>query len=351
MIPEGTYVKKDDFVASLDPSELNTKLAEAQTEYDQMESKYTETKLDTALTMREARDNLVNLRYAVDEKQLVLDQSQYEPPAKVKQAEIEVEKAKRALKQAEESYEIKRQQNVAKMNGASADLRQRENRLNGILDLRDAFTVKAPEAGMLIYRKWWDGRPVKEGSQISTWDPVVAMLPDLSEMNSVTYVNEVDIRRIQKGQKVEVGLDAFPDKRLKGKVTEVANVGEQRPNSDSKVFKVLVELASVDELLRPGMTTSNEIITKVVQEATFVPLECLHNHADSITYVFRKTDFGFVKQEVLVGETNANEVQIVSGLEGDDRVYLSQPQAADGNIRLLEELNGTRNKEQVSSLD
>ncbi len=350
IIPEGTYVKKGEFVASLDPSELTTKVAEAQAAFDEEESEYVATKLDTALTMREARDELINLEYAVEEKELVLEQSQYEPPAKVKQAEIEVAKAQRAFTQAKENYEIKRQQNVAKMNGASAEFRQKKAWLDGILELQNDFTVLAPEDGMLIYHKDWGGRPVKEGSQISTWEPIVAQLPDLSEMNSTTYVNEVDIRRVKKGQRVFLGLDAFPDKQLTGVVTEVANVGEQRPNSDSKVFKVVVELDAVDETLRPGMTTSNKIITNSLADAISVPLECLHNFADSITYVYKRSGLGYVKQEVLVGETNADAAQIISGLVASDRLYLSMPSSDDGDIELLDELEGLRNKEELSSL-
>ncbi len=350
IIPEGTYVKKGEFVASLDPSELTTKVAEAQAAFDEEESEYVATKLDTALTMREARDELINLEYAVEEKVLVLEQSQYEPPAKVKQAEIEVAKAQRAFTQAKENYEIKRQQNVAKMNGASAEFRQKKAWLDGILELQNDFTVLAPEDGMLIYHKDWGGRPVKEGSQISTWEPIVAQLPDLSEMNSTTYVNEVDIRRVQKGQRVFLGLDAFPDKQLTGVVTEVANVGEQRPNSDSKVFKVVVELDAVDETLRPGMTTSNKIITNSLADAISVPLECLHNFADSITYVYKRSGLGYVKQEVLVGETNADAAQIISGLDASDRLYLSMPSSDDGDIELLKELEGLRNTEELSSL-
>ena len=46
-------------------------------------------------------------------------------------------------------------------------------------------------------------------------------------MLSKTYINEVDVRRVRPGQIVEIGLDAFPDKKLTGKVIRVANVGEQ----------------------------------------------------------------------------------------------------------------------------
>jgi len=190
---------------------------------------------------------------------------------------------------------------------------------------------------MLIYHKDFEGT-IKIGSQISAWNPIVATLPDLSVMLSQTYVNEVDIRKIKKNQPVEIGLDAFPEKRLEGKVIRVANVGEQRPNSDAKVFKVSVELLGTDELIKPSMTTSNKIITQTHQDALFIPLECLYNYQDSITYVYQKSGINVIKKEVIIGETNSDEVIILEGLAFGDEVYLSKIKEAEDQeiIRLSE---------------
>lgn len=346
IIPEGSYVKKGDFIASLDPSELNTKIKDNQLSVADRETKFLQTKLDTALQMREARDKLYNLEFAVLEKKLILEQSQFEPPATIKRAEIEFEKAERQFNQEKENYEIKKQRSEANTRIAYSSLRKEIQETDEMIELQQDFNIRAPQDGMLIYRKGWDGRPMKEGSQINSWDPVVATLPDLSSMNSITFVNEVDIRRIKEGQTVEIGLDAFPDKWLRGKVTQVANVGEQRPNSDSKVFKVVVEIEKIDGSLRPGMTTSNNIITSKVDSSLFIPLECLHSHQDSITYVYLESGLSYKKKEIQIGETNANSVQILMGLKDKDRLYLSKPDdSSDGSqIQLLEALNGKRNK-------
>jgi HlyD family secretion protein len=349
IIPEGTYVKKGEFVASLDPSDLTNRMKDVQLELEEKESKYIQTKLDTTLQMREARNMLINLGYEVQEKELILEQSQFEPPATIKQAQINVEKAIRALKQATENYQIRKRQNIAIMQEVSAKRRKSKNELDGMMELQQSFNILAPEDGMLIYIKGYDGKPMKEGSQVSAWNPVVATLPDLSSMNSNTYVNEVDIRRISEGQKVEIGLDAFPDKKLAGRVTKVANVGEQRPNSDAKVFQVTVEIDEIDDNLRPGMTTSNKIITNLIENAIFVPLEALHVFQDSVTYVFKKEGMSYQKQEVYVGETNANHAQINLGLSSGQSVYLSIPESSDkDDIALLVELDGKRNGEDLS---
>ncbi len=347
IIDEGKVVKKGDWVATLDPSEFNTKLQDKAIDLEKKQSQFIQTQLDTTLEMRKARDELINLEYAVEEMKIKLEQSKYEPPATIKQAEIDLEKAKRAYEQATNNYQIKHQQNNAKMAEISAELRKVQNEYNQMLKLKQSFTVVAPEDGMVVYAKGWDGKAMKAGSTIHTWDPVVATLPDLTVMLSKTFINEVDVRKIKPGLRVEIGLDAFPEKQFTGVVTRVANVGEQRPNSDSKVFETTIEINEQDELLKPAMTTSNRIIVNEFDDVLHIPLECLHTRSDSITFVYKRSGLNIVKQEVQIGETNTDEAIILKGLEEGDKVYLSVPKGQENKeVTLLPELNGLRNLQQ-----
>ena len=345
IVDEGTVVKKGDWVATLDKSTFQTKFVAKQIELEKENAKYIQTQLDTTLVLREARDQLINLKYAVEEKRIVLEQSKYEPPATIKQAQIDVEKANREFEQASENYKIKQRQNVEKMREQSAAFRKVQDEFSNMTTVMEAFTINAPEPGMVIYTKGWDGKPIKAGSQIQMWDPTVATLPDLTKMMSKTYVNEVDVRKVLPGQRVEVGLDAYPDKKLTGIVARVANVGEQRPNSDAKVFEVAVEIDGTDPTLRPSMTTSNKIIAKQIDQALFIPLESLHSHADSVTFVYKRRGLKAEKQEVVIGEANNNDVIIVTGLGDKDEVYLSVPPGMEeDDISLLKEMDGKRKK-------
>lgn len=325
IIPEGTVVKEGDFVASLDRSELVDKLKNEQTEFDKANSQFTQAKLDTTLELREARDKLINLKYTQEEKKLVLEQSKYEPPATIKQANIEWEKAKRAYTQSVQNYRIKKDKAIAKMQEAGANLAKAESKVDFLQDLLKKFNITAPKGGMMIYARTWDGKKKREGSTIRAWNPTVATLPDLSIMVSRTYINEVDIKKVRTGQQVNIGLDAFPKKKLSGKVINIANVGEQKPNSDAKVFEVNVQINEKDSLLLPSMTTSNNIIAKTIKNVLFIPLECLHNQGDSLNYVFKKSGASVIRQEVVVGETNENEAVVLAGLQLDETVALSRP--------------------------
>ncbi|MFM8742202.1 MAG: RND transporter, partial [Cytophagales bacterium] len=100
-----------------------------------------------------------------------------------------------------------------------------------------------------------------------------------------------------------------------------------------------------DPTLRPSMTTSNKIVAQVLPNVVYVPLESLHLHHDSVTYVFKKDGISINKQEVMVGENNSNEVVILAGIEANDQVYLSMPKDKEkDDVSLLPQLDGKRQK-------
>ncbi len=324
LIPEGTIVKKGDFVAELDRSEIMGKLQDVQLDLQSAQSQVTQAQLDSTLELSQARDNLINLEFALEERQIEVDQSKYESPAVQRQAEIELDKARRQLAQERKNYQTKVLQAEAKLSEVEAELTKKQNEINRIQELMGQFTVYAPDQGMVIYRRNWDGSKITEGEQISAWNPVVAELPDFTVMESVTYVNEVDIQKVEVGQKVQIGLDAVPDKKLTGQVTEVANIGEQRKNYDSKVFEVTIVINESDSLLRPAMTTSNKVLIERIDEALQVPLEAVHA-LDSLSFVFIKDGLSPVMQQVELGLINENSVIIHRGVSTTDQLYLTVP--------------------------
>ncbi len=329
LIPEGTIVKPGDFVCELDKSEIVGKIKEVQINLQKFQSQFTQAKLDCTLTLAQTRDEMINLKYAKEQRQLEKDESVYESPSTKRQAEIEFDKAVRAYDQAVNNYKTKVKQAEAKMREAEADLSKEQQKFESFQQIQSEFTIMAPEPGMLIYAREWDGKKRVVGSTVSPWDPTVATLPDLTKMESVTYVNEVDIQKIKVGQSVRVSLDASPDTKLTGEVTNVANVGEQRPNSDSKVFEVKIQINEKDSTLRPAMTTSNEIVVSSLETAMYIPLECVHVFQDSISYVFKKSGGNITRQEVVLGQENENSVVLLQGIGKEDEMLLSKPDNGD----------------------
>ena len=286
--------------------------------------------------MSAARDEIENMKYSLEEKVLLKEQSKYEPPATIRQAEIDYDKVERAYKQAMKNYETKVKQSKAKIAEVGTDLSKERQKLTNLMDILKEFTVLAPADGMVIYSREWNGSRRIVGSTISPWDPVVATLPDLSSMQSITYINEIDIQKIKTNQKVIIKLDAAPNKFLTGTVTRVANIGEQRKNSDSKVFEVVIQINEKDTTLLPSMTTSNEINIATIDSALFVPIECIYTEevkGKKLNFVYKKNGKGIVKQQVELGIMNENSVIIKKGITREDMIYMNTPDKTE-NIQV-----------------
>jgi RND family efflux transporter MFP subunit len=328
IVPEGTVVKEGDVVAELDRSTLASKMAEVSLALTKAQAVYEQATLDSTLNLSKAREDMRTMELGLEEKKLAKEQSIYEAPTIRRQAEIDYTKAERALAQAKIDYKTKTEQAQAKMREVGADLSRQQNKLQVVQEVMGAFTIKAPAPGMVIYVKEWNGKKRTTGSQVSSWDPGVATLPDLTQMESVTYVNEIDVRKIAVGQPVTITLDADPTKKLTGSVTSVANVGEQRPNTDAKVFEVKVTVAQADTTLRPGMTTGNGVQTYSIKDALYVPIEAVTNEG-SVAFVYKRDGGRVVKQEVETGAMNDDEIVIKRGLTKSDRVLLTAPADKD----------------------
>ena len=318
--PEGTALKKGDWVASLDKSGVEGKLSDARGEIEKIETQLEQAKIDTTIELSGMRDQLSDLKFDMKEKELLVQQSQFEAKMVIQQAELNLERIRRDYAQLINNYELKQQQKIAKIAEINASLRQQKRKYRLLESIGEEFDIKAPEDGMLIYLSGWNGDKKGEGGQVSAWNPLVGELPDLSSMVSVTYVNEVDISKIRVGQEVTVGIDAFPDKSFEGTVKSVANVGQQLRNQDAKVFEMIVELTSSDSTLRPAMTTSNEVSVRAISEAIYIPLEALNQ--DSMTYVIMNRNNKPIKQEIVIGHVNENNVTVELGLEAGQEIYL-----------------------------
>ena len=324
LIPEGTVIKEGDYVGRLDPSNVNEQIIDAKLNLETSISKYTQQQLDTTLNLKQERNSIKDLKFNIEEVELELQQSIYEPPASIRKLEINLEKLKRDLKERDENYQIKKKQANARMVEVGTEVSKIRNKLQDLNKLLKSFTIYSDSNGMLTYVKNWDGSKKKVGSTISPWDPSIANLPDLTKMESKTYANEVDIRKIKKDLKVKIGFDAFPEMQIEGIVTEVANVGEKKRGSDIKVFQVLIELKETNDNVRPGMTTSNIIITNEKRNVLSIPIEAIFSK-DSISYVYAKSGFSVIKKQVELGDNNNDEVIIVNGLTEKDIVYLNKP--------------------------
>jgi len=335
IVPEGTIVKEGDYIAQLDRSSYSNTLKDEIENLKTMQNNVDMKILDTAVVLTNQRDDIKNQRYVVEEAEIALQQSKYEPPAIIRQAEIALDKAKRTLDQKIKGYSLYVAQSVADLNHQKMHLTRETRLVNDLQEFLSKFTINAPSSGMIIYKKDRNGTKRKAGSTINPFDRVIATLPDLSSMISKVYVNEIYVSKVKTGQKANINVDAFPKKAYTGTILTIANIGEQLPNSDSKMFEVQIKIDGSDPALRPTMTTGNKIIIKTYNDAIFIPTECVQTGADSIPFVYLKNK---TKEIVLLGESNEKNIIVEKGLQPGISIYLVPPQNTDNFKRVGEDL-------------
>jgi multidrug efflux pump subunit AcrA (membrane-fusion protein) len=322
LVPEGTEVRKGDFIASLDKSSFSNTLKDEQQELDTHQNEYDMKVLDTAVVLSELRDQIRNQYFATEEARITLEQSKFEPPATQRQAEISLDKSQRMLEQQKRVYALKKEQLKAEIMNLKLQVNTQKRVVDDLDSILKSFTVTAPADGMVIYKKDRLGVKVTTGTSLNPFEPVVATLPDLSSLLSKIYISEIDINKIRDSMPVEVKIDAFTGKVFRGKVNSIANIGEQLPNSDTKVFEVMVKLNDFDPQLRPSMTTSNKVIVKTFDNVIYIPNESVHAGVDSIPFVYTRDG---KKQVVVLGESNDKEVIVENGLEPGRHIWLTLP--------------------------
>jgi multidrug efflux pump subunit AcrA (membrane-fusion protein) len=322
IVPEGTIVKKGDYIATLDRSGFSNQQKDEQVILNDLLTGYDLKLIDTAVTLSTLRDDIRDQVYAVEEAEIAVQQSFLDPPAVQRQVETEHQRMLRHLDQKRRIYSLQRAQAYSEVSTLRYELERQKRKVNDLEKILAEFTVVAPYDGMVIYKRDRLGNKIRAGSMLYPFNPVVATLPDLSTLVSKTYVSEVEVSRVKKGMPVQVKVEALNGKIFDGYVAEVANIGEQLPNSDSKVFEVLVSFNADDPALKPALTTENKVIIKNYENVLFVPLESLHASADNLTFVYTRNGD---KQLVIPGEANDRFVIIEKGLTEGMPVYTTVP--------------------------
>jgi multidrug resistance efflux pump len=329
LVEEGTIIDSGDYVATLDHKAVEEQIKSAQDEMNRTLTEYEDSKMDSSLNLSNQRDLITNAQLDLVEKKIIMEESVYEAPSIQKKAGMDLDKAKRKLEQEQRSYLLKIKQEENKVERRFINYRQISDRERELQVLFNTLEIRAPKSGILTYYRTPWGEITKTGSKVGIYSggSIIATIPEMSNLISRTYINEIDISKIKVGQKVKVGIDAFPGKHLEGQVIAVANIGQAMPNSDAKVFEVKIKISGKDQELKPAMTTSNAIEAMNCKDTLMVPSDAIFEN-DSLRFVYLGIDKP-VKQIVWTADENETFSIVRKGLKEGDVVLLTEPENAE----------------------
>jgi len=179
----------------------------------------------------------------------------------------------------------------------------------------DASELTAPFTGTITQSNAYPNAVVTLGTQAFRID-------DLSSLNIVVQVVEVDIDNVKIGQPATITFDAIPDKTYTGKVisTDLAGTSSQ----SSVNFNITVQITNADALVKPGMSANVTIITNKVDNAILVPNTSIFTDTNGGQYVYLVQNGGTTKVPVTVGAISDSVTQITSSnLKAGDTIVLS----------------------------
>ena len=185
--------------------------------------------------------------------------------------------SKQELEQLEASYQIA----LSQAEQARANLLSAEDELS-------KTRLTAPKYGIVTSLTKEEGEMALGGM----FNPGVLMtVADLSHMEVLVDVNENDVVNIDIGDTTEIEIDAFPDTIFFGVVSEIAHTAQSlNMSSQQQVtnFKVKVKIISPPIKIRPGMSSTVNIITETINNTVSIPIQSLTSRPENYEKVARK---------------------------------------------------------------
>jgi membrane fusion protein (multidrug efflux system) len=243
-----------------------------------------------------AGDVLVEL----DRSQLVaeLDQAR----ASLDDARQQLARA-RALRPTQAVAEARIDQLEASARSAEARVRQMQARI-------EEAKIVAPFDGRVGIRQVSLGALVPPGTPVTTLD-------DLSRMRIEFSVPEVFVARLRQGMTVVAGSTAFGSRRFQGVVTVV----DTRIDPNTRAVRLISEFDNADGDLRPGLFLNIELTVEERADGMIIPEDAIDPVADR-AYVYAVRQGRAQRIEVRLGARLPGEVEVLSGLNADDKVVV-----------------------------
>jgi HlyD family secretion protein len=184
--------------------------------------------------------------------------------------------------------------------------------------------IVSTASGTVIQKSVEEGEMVVSNTGSYSAGTVILILADLERMVVQSRINEVDISKIRKNQKVNIQVDAYPYEKYEGEITKIAAMAVSYNNV--KVFPVEIEILKVDEKLKPGLTANITIIGEKKSDILVVPIRTIFSNDDGQDIVYRvQSDSIGSSVIVKTGINNFQEVEIIEGLAEGDSISFNEP--------------------------
>ena len=257
--------------------------------------------------------------------------------AQRKQYKAELEDAQTRLLQIEETTEEEKELTIHSEVSAQASLLQAESQLKSQEERHDWTTVRAPMAGTITQLIVEEGEIITSGRSAFSRGEAIMRIADLDQMIVRTQINQVEIGKIEEGQRAEITVDSYPGRVFPGRVSEISPSATRRgPQNQSSVitFEVDIEVIGSPPELLPGMSADVDIIVFEESDVLQLPIpSVLSPEIFTVKANINSTDLGQFQ------EGQRLKIRNLIGKEFAGQVGKIDSEKARGNLEILLEGN------------
>ncbi|NCP66684.1 HlyD family efflux transporter periplasmic adaptor subunit [bacterium] len=259
------------------------------------------------------RNTLVEINNDLASSELNLKNTLTDLDNNLKNAELKVSNAEKSVNQSDISKQTS-------LNIQYAQLEQSKLKVEKARYNLSLATLTAPKAGTIIRINGSVGESLKADS-IDAENAFIRIVSDANFTTEV-YVEEIDIAKINIGQKALITLDAIPEANLSGEVSYISSIAEIDSNG-IVTYLVRIDITdSQNQPIREGMTTYVDFVLGEAKDVIIIPNSALiRNRSVMLENGERK--------DVEVGFTDGDLIEIKSGLAVGDKI-ISNPQVEEG---------------------
>ena len=255
----------------------------------------------------------------------------YEFPKAAEQAYTDWLEAKRELErvQARAASEL---ESALSNRDAKKDAFEQEDRLLAkAKEQVEKAVIRAPQPGMVVYYAGSGRETVTiEAGATVRYQQTLIKLPNLAEMVVGVKLHESVVKQVADGAPAYATIDAYPDKRLKGRVTKIAVMPDRSAwwmPTGAKSYSTQITLDEAPQGLKPGMSAQVEILVDDRPDVLQVPVSSVYvDKGYQVVYV--KQGGGVEVRQVELGLSNDRNVEVLSGVEEGEMLYLYKPTGA-----------------------
>lgn len=242
-----------------------------------------------------------------------------------------------------DTSETNYQSNKAQVSAAMAQIAQSEAALRNAQTNLGYTKIISPVDGIVVSRAVDVGQTVAASFQTPT---LFTIAQDLTKMQIDTSIDEADIGKIEKGQKVEFTVDAYPDNMFRGVVDEVRIA----PITVSNVvtYDVVVKVSNDELKLKPGMTANVSIITASRNDVLMIPNSALRFKPSEKELTNAKNSASKITADSSASTPAGVKPGSVSGETGSERIpgqYRKSGSSGTGGERMRKPVDGLRRSE------